>query len=158
MYAFQLWLSNIGSFYVTGMMLACICLYLFYTGKQKDFDRIFFTTFIAMGTTFAIKYMTNVPRPLEALISESDSRFPSGHATIAAVVASLGVYYVHAYVKHERVRKILYTLCALWFMLVSYSRLYLHVHVFVDVFVGGLIGVGASVFVWKLFKHLRFYK
>jgi len=111
-----------------------------------------------MFVTFTLKYILKVPRPETIILFEDSYRFPSGHATMAAIVMSLIIYYSHKKVQNMYLRYFLYILGASWFVLVSYSRIYLHAHVLIDVFVGGLIGVLATVVVMKVFRHLRYYK
>jgi undecaprenyl-diphosphatase len=110
-----------------------------------------------MFITFVLKYTLKIPRPVYMLVAEDGYRFPSGHATMASVVMSLGIYYAYTQIKNKDVRHIVYILSVAWFLLVSYSRLYLQVHYPVDVITAGLIGVFTTYFVIKVFKHLHYY-
>jgi undecaprenyl-diphosphatase len=139
------------------IVLAMLCFFLYTRGYKKQFDIVVFSTCVSLFITYSLKYLLQVPRPITALVFEHDGRFPSGHATMAAVVMSIGVY-AGLHIKHRLARVIVYALSVAWFVLVAYSRIYLQVHVFVDVVVGGLIGVGATYFVVLMFKHLRYYR
>ena len=88
---FQILVSQIGGVTSTGIALAILCVFLFAKGYRKQVDTIIFSVAAAMFVTYTIKYMLGVPRPLTALVLESDPRFPSGHATIAAVVMTVVV-------------------------------------------------------------------
>jgi phosphatidylglycerophosphatase B/undecaprenyl-diphosphatase len=158
MFLFQVFISNIAGPAVMSIFIVSFCVYLYTTGRQKDCDRILFSTCIAMALTYTIKLMTHIPRPLDALVIENDYRFPSGHSTMAAVVSCLVIYYTGVYVKHARLRKLLYVLAVCWFLLIGYSRLYLGAHIPIDVLVGGIIGTLVTMGVIHMFRHLHYYK
>ena len=139
------------------MLLICIFIsfILFTLNKKKDSLVIVLSTAIAMGVTYSLKYILKVPRPDDMLVLGDVYRFPSGHATMASVIMTLVIYYTSLKVKGLSLRYALYTLAVLWFILVIYSRLYLHAHLPVDVIVGGLIGVSITCVVIKIFKRTR---
>jgi undecaprenyl-diphosphatase len=116
-----------------------------------------FSGMSAMFITYTLKYLTNIPRPDTMLIIEADSRFPSGHATVAAVVMSLIIYYSHNHCKNKHVQYFLYIIAVSWFILVSYSRLYLQAHYPIDIMIGGIIGALSTIVVMKTFKHFHYY-
>ncbi len=158
MFLFQVFVSNIAGPAVMSIFIVSLCIYLYMKGYQKDCDRILFSVCIAMACTYTVKLLAHVPRPINSLIVERDFRFPSGHATMAAVVSSLAIYYTYTHVKHARTRKLLYILAVCWFMLVAYARLFLMVHLPIDILVGGVIGVLVTMAVIHMFKHLHYYK
>lgn len=137
-------------------LLLAIALYK--KNDTKDFYTIIFTSTTAMFITYSLKYVLKVPRPGGMLTSAADYRFPSGHATMAAVLMSLGIYYAHLHIKNKSLRYLLYVCAIAWYLLVSYSRLYLQVHYPVDVIVGGIVGIITTLIVLKIFKHLHYYK
>lgn len=138
-------------------IIGILCILLYIKKYKKDSLKIIFASTSAMFVTFTLKYLLRVPRPVHMLVVETDPRFPSGHATMASVVMSLSIYYAHKYVKNRNIRYFLYICAVLWFILVSYSRLYLGVHYPVDILVGGLIGIISTAIVIKIFKHLHYY-
>ena len=79
--------------------------------------------------------------------------FPSGHATFAAVIMTLTIHYSHKYIKNKIFRYITYFIAVCWFILVSYSRLYLQVHFLIDIIVGGFIGIISTIVILNTFKH-----
>jgi membrane-associated phospholipid phosphatase len=153
----QLYISNIGGIISMATILSVVCVFLYVWGYRKQLDMIVFSSCLAMFITYSIKYMLDVPRPLSALVLETDGRFPSGHATMAAVVMGLGIYF-GGQIKHRSTRNAVYVVSVLWFCAVAYSRLYLGVHVPIDVLAGGLIGLGSVLVVGKMFRHLRYYR
>lgn len=138
-------------------ILGVLCLFLYVQGYRKQVDMIVFSSCLAMFITYTLKYTLAIPRPLSALVLETDGRFPSGHATMAAVVMGLGIYYGNT-IHRVGLRRAVYILSVLWFCVIAYSRLYLKVHVPIDVFAGGLIGVVSVVVAGGVFKHLRYYR
>jgi undecaprenyl-diphosphatase len=158
MLPFQIFISQIAGPNVMFLVLILVAIVLYKVHDIKEFYKVFFSSTLAMCISYTLKYLLKVPRPTDMLIFEGDYRFPSGHATMAAVVMALGIHYAHTHVKHKPLRYTLYALAVLWYVLISYSRLYLHVHYPVDVFVGGAIGVFSATLILKIFKHLRYYK
>ena len=140
------------------LALVLVAIILYTVHDVKEFYKVFFTSTLAMCITYTIKYLLKIPRPEDMLVFESDYRFPSGHATMAAVVMALGIHYTHAHVKHKPLRYTLYVVAVFWYILVSYSRLYLRVHYPVDILVGGAIGIFSTTLILLIFKHLRYYK
>lgn len=152
---FQLFISTISDTAVilpTLILLGCI---LFHFNQKKHFYEIVFSSMIATCITFFLKYYFNIPRPVDMLVTETSPRFPSGHATIAGVVATLICYFTYAKIKNKYLRLIIYLLSFSWILLVSYSRIYLHAHYLIDVAVGSLIGIITTAIVLKIFKHLH---
>lgn len=86
-----------------------LAIFLYNKKDPKDFYTILFTSTTAMFITYTIKYWLNVSRPKGMLILEEGYRFPSGHATMAGLVMSLGIYYTHLHVKDKQLRYFLYT-------------------------------------------------
>ncbi len=158
MLAFQIFISNLAGASVMIPVIAIICGGLYLNQKQKESYKVFFSTVTAMVVTYTLKYITDIPRPLHALVLETDARFPSGHATLAAVVMSLGIYYAYTHIDTKLLKYAIYTLSILWFIAVSYSRLYLHVHYSIDVITGGLIGIIGTFLVIKFFHHVHYYQ
>lgn len=153
MLTFQTLISNLGG--LTYMLPFCIlvALFLFVLRERKDALLVLLTSGIAMAITYAIKYSFKIPRPSDMLISGDLYRFPSGHATFAAVVMSLGIYFTSEYTRKPTLQYLLYILAVTWYLFMSYSRIYLHAHLLVDVLVGGVIGVLVTVLLVRYKKH-----
>lgn len=93
--------------------------------------------------TRVLKEVFQVPRPSYALVPATGFGFPSGHATLAAALGVLAVWFGHSYVKRGRSVALLVTVAAGWAALMALSRLVLGVHAPSDVVAG--IGVGVCV-------------
>ena len=148
----QLLLSQISGPEIMFAATIIISFFLYKNRKLRDFYIILLTRRLAMGTTYFLKYFLKVPRPDAMLTSAHDYRFPSGHATMAAVIMSLGIYYTYTYVHDKHLRYFFYIVSVGWYVLISYSRLYLGVHFPVDIIVGGIIGVVSAMVVLKFKK------
>ena len=158
MLEFQILVSTIAGPGVMFAIIAICSVVVITMGHTKDFYRISASGVMAICITFTLKHILQIPRSGTMLIVENSYRFPSGHATIAAVVATLGIYYSHRYIKQKAYRYMLYAVSLLWFVLVSYSRLYLRAHIPIDIVAGGLIGLGSTLIILQCFKHLHYYK
>lgn len=158
MFTFQVLISKIAGPEVMLVFAIVFAIFLYKKNDTKDFYILLFTSTTAMFFTYTIKHWLKIPRPAGMLILEDGYRFPSGHATMAAVVMSLGIYYTHRYIHDKYTRYFLYLSAATWYVLVSYSRIYLKVHLPIDVLAGGIIGAVSTIVVVKIFKHLHYYK
>lgn len=158
MLSFQLFISQLAGPEIMFAFAIILAVGLYKEHDTKDFYTILFTSTTAMFVTYSLKYLLKIERPANMLTEVHDYRFPSGHATMAAIVMSLGIHYAHLHIKNKTLRYTVYLLAVTWYLLISYSRLYLHVHYPVDVIVGGAIGVASTILVIKIFKHLRYYK
>lgn len=93
--------------------------------------------------TRVLKDVFQRPRPSYALVPATDFGFPSGHATLAAALGVLAVWFGHRHLKRGRSVALLVTLAAGWAAFMALSRLVLGVHSPSDVVAG--IGVGVCV-------------
>jgi len=120
---------------------------------KKDAFILILSSSTAMLLSTVMKIIFHIPRPGTILITETSYRFPSGHATMAAVVSTLIIYYTYHTTKKIFVRISLFTFSLLWTVLICYSRIYLHAHIFVDVFVGVCIGSFVTLSTLFAFEH-----
>ena len=89
----------------------------------------------------AVKYGIQRARPMELPYSGASAfSFPSGHATMAAVIFGiLAVLVSHSMGRWGRA--MVYAICAVLVVAIAYSRVYLGAHWFSDVLAGLLFGV-----------------
>jgi undecaprenyl-diphosphatase len=154
---FQIFISQISGTLIMFSIVGLLSVILYILNYKKDVYEILFASVSAMFITFTLKYLFNIPRPMHMLVTETDPRFPSGHATMAAVVMTLVIYYSHKHIKNTFWRYFMYITAICWLIIVCYSRLYLQVHYPVDVIFGGLIGITSTIITLKIFKHLHYY-
>lgn len=114
---------------------------LFYwCGRKKDAFRFALFFLISSYVNFAIKSLTDMPRPsadqVRILYQEStlgSSSFPSGHTQGAAAFWGYVAWYFR--------KKSVMTFCIIIIFLVGLSRLYLGLHYPIDILVGLVLGV-----------------
>jgi undecaprenyl-diphosphatase len=104
---------------------------------------------------FVVKGIIQFPRPLDALIAGFGFSYPSGHTAGSLVFCGLLAFLVWKHWKSISVKVSVGVGAAITVSLVGFSRLYLGVHWFSDVFGGVLLGVFWLCFVVLVFKVLR---
>lgn len=107
-----------------------------------------------------LKTVVTSPRPLNALITEGDYSFPSGHLTSILVLLGMLIYF--AYQTHKPVFKVLAVATPVLGILMALDRLYLNVHWLSDVVAAPFLAlfiVTATVLIiesvagWQRRKH-----
>ena len=156
-------ISNIGDTKIMFFLTLAISVFLYLINKKIDSLVVAFSAATAISITFILKHLFKIPRPENMLVLEDGYRFPSGHATMAAVVATLIIYFTLKYLHNNTAinkahKYILITLAVSWLLVVAYARLYLGVHYLVDVMTGAFIGIVSTIIIIKLAKHLRWFR
>lgn len=152
MFNFQLAISEIAGPVIIFSLLFIISIFLLITKRKTDALVLVLSSSISILITEIIKFIFKIPRPIDALILENGYRFPSGHATMAAVVATLIICYAYLKIKNKTFKYATMFLGLCWYVLVSYSRVYLGVHYMVDLRVGGIIGALCTYIVFYNLK------
>lgn len=136
------------------VITACliISIAIFFFGKKKEAILFGATMLVSGGIIFVLKEIITKTRPENALVLESSSSFPSGHAFISLILAGFVIYYLVSKIKSRTKRIILDILMVLLVLLIGFSRIYLHVHWFSDVIAGFLLGMGVLLEVLALEK------
>jgi undecaprenyl-diphosphatase len=92
---------------------------------------VLFSSFVV----YVLKEVIQRARPMSSIITETGYSFPSGHALLSLVFFGM-IFFL--FCKKNRLFTILISLLAV--LLIGFSRIYLSVHWFSDVFGGYLIG------------------
>ncbi|HLP69614.1 MAG TPA: phosphatase PAP2 family protein [Rhizobium sp.] len=146
--------TALGSFSVLTILVLVVVIHLFLIGRQRTG---WFVAFSVIGGTIlstTLKSFYDRPRPdLTGIARVFTASFPSGHATISAVVyLTLGA--LLAEMAERTSQKVLYLGSAILLtVLIGASRVYLGVHYPTDVIAGWSIGAGWAL-AWTLAAHL----
>ncbi len=136
------------------LLTAIIISTFLYYKKHTKFIIPFWATIVSAGaTTFILKMITARPRPLDALMPESDFSFPSGHATIAVAFYGFLVFVAMRYPKQFVWKNTFFSLGVIIILLIGLSRLYLGVHYLSDVVAGYLVGTMGLVIGVYVYGH-----
>ena len=131
-----------------------ISIYLVYKFSKKE-GLLFTLTILSGGALVLIlKSLVQRARPLDSLILETSSSFPSGHATISTLFFGLIAYLVYKKSKSKSLKYLTYTICILLIGIISYSRIILRVHWVSDVISGIILGIiilATSSFIYRKF-------
>ena len=153
-------ITAMGSFTILGFVLIVVVAFLALSGKGRS---AVFVTFAVIGGTIVstgLKMLFDRPRPdVEAATRVFTASFPSGHATVSAVVyLTLGLLLAEA--TTNRGLKLYFIGLGIFMTLaVGLSRIYIGVHYPTDVIAGWSIGAAWSLVCWTgyslLFGHDR---
>lgn len=134
-------ITSLGSFSVLGVIVIVVFAYLLLAGKHRTGS---FMVFAVVGGTIistVLKMLFDRPRPdLTGAAQVFTASFPSGHATVSAVVfLTIGAMLAES--SPERRLKLFYIGVAIALtVLVGLSRIYLGVHYPTDVLAGWSLG------------------
>ncbi len=121
------------------IMILIISAVIFIYGLRKD-SLFLLSTGIATGVfVFLLKGLISRERPLNSIIQELTSSFPSGHAAVSFILFGFFIYLTLKY--KPKMKKLLVAALVIFILLIGFSRVYLNAHWFSDVIGGFLLGV-----------------
>lgn len=134
------------------LLFCLIAILLCIVFKNKDAKRIallcLLSLVIAAGIGFILKHIFTQPRPfillnnVRVLVTELDpNSFPSGH--------TLSTFSVVGFLALKTKNKLWAVLLIVWGLLVGFSRIYVGVHMPLDVLAGIAVGMLSAYFVYK---------
>lgn len=135
-------LDWIGGWRGTTIVGALAVLVLVLRKRWRDLGLWVGAILVAEGASQGAKLISGRLRPTDALGHAIGSAFPSGHTTVAATVAILGVA---LFVPQGRPRRIGFALALVYVVAVAWSRTYLRVHWLSDVTAGALLGTAVAL-------------
>lgn len=136
-------LSDVGSTLGVALLVVAFAGFLLWRRRALDAARVVAAGVAVEVAIAGLKALFARPRPPFGLVKVSGFSFPSGHATAAAMLACLLVWYAST-----AARRRLHVMLALgagvaWTLAVAWSRVALGVHYFTDVLAG--VGLGVAV-------------
>lgn len=145
--------TALGSFTILGFVMIVTVLFLALSGKGRT--AVFVTVSVIGGTiaSTGLKMLFDRPRPdVEAATRVFTASFPSGHATVSAVVyLTLGLLLSEA--AAERRLKALFVVLGVFITAsVGISRIYLGVHYPTDVLAGWSLGLAWALACWAVYS------
>ena len=136
----MLFISNImDPIYVVLYMLIISAFLFFKKQKSKFIFSILAMSFVA--TVEALKLIIGRIRPENILVIETNSSFPSGHATMSLIFFGLLIYLFKDSIKNKTLKYILIAISILLILLIGFSRIYLGAHWFTDITAGYSLGL-----------------
>ncbi|TDL98514.1 phosphatase PAP2 family protein [Macrococcus brunensis] len=101
-----------------------------------------------------LKRLFHRARPYDHLLADGGFSFPSGHTLSSSVLFMIVIITLTPKLKNRYVRCIVYTLSAVIWESVMFSRMYFHAHFFTDVLGGMAFGLFWVMFNLLLFNRL----
>ena len=121
-------------------------LFLLYEKRKDDMIFFFLSMLVGFFSEEILKFLIGRERPIGGIIHASGYSFPSGHATMVALLFLLLCYLYR--------KKVIYTLSAVVISLVGLSRIYLGVHWMSDV-LGGVVFAIYILSISLIIKNIR---
>lgn len=130
--------------------LLCAGIGLIFLTSKRHVAALLLSGFLALGASITLKLLYAVPRPDLVLVEVTGYRFPSQHAILtSAFFSSLCFSAFCAF--RSLFAKILISAFSLGaIIVVAWSRVFLQVHLPIDVIVGSVLGVSISFVVHYL--------
>jgi undecaprenyl-diphosphatase len=135
-----------GNWWFVMPLAILVCVFLYWKNHRRFIMPFVSVLLSAEVVTYVTKIIVARPRALDALVTESDYSFPSGHAMIAVALYGFLIYLETFLVETLWVRRFVIGTLVLLILLIGLSRLYLGVHYLSDIFAGYCIG-GLALFV-----------
>jgi undecaprenyl-diphosphatase len=142
-------ITGLGSFTVLGFVLVAAVLYLVLSGQGRTALFVGFSVVSGTILSTGLKIVFDRPRPdVEAVARVFTASFPSGHATVSAVVyLTLGLLLAEA-LPSRRLKVYFIGLGVFMTVAVGISRVYLGVHFATDVLAGWSLGAAWALVCW----------
>jgi undecaprenyl-diphosphatase len=144
MFELAKFISLLGDTEFMMILLILVSISLVYFKFYKEALIVAGSTILPAGTTYILKKLFQAPRPLDALVLETGYRFPSGHATAAGFIFALVTYFAFSKLKSKKLKYLIFAIAFIWLIAICWARLYLGVHILIDVIVGAMIGIGMT--------------
>lgn len=114
---------------------------------------MFISTIASLALSQSLKYIFKIPRPLHSLVTETGYSFPSGHASVAFAICTVIIFLLFKYFRDMRtyINYLHATLFSFTALLVSFSRVVLGVHRWIDIVAGAILGLFSAYVAVKVY-------
>lgn len=131
----------LGESYIIIILALLAAIILWKIHKHTQIITLWFAVLSSAGTTFLAKLIFHRARPINAILTENSSSFPSAHATVSVAFYGFLAYLLFKNTKSKFVRFLIILFAFILIAVIGFSRLYLGVHYLSDVCVGYLVGL-----------------
>ena len=150
-------ITSLGGYPVLVILVGSVIGFLVVVGKFGP--ALFVSLSMISGTAVghALKLIYDRPRPdlVEPLVNTHTASFPSGHATMSAIVYLTLASLIMRLVDETATRAYVLTVALLLTLAIGLSRIYLGVHLPSDVAAGWALGVAWASLSWLIVSALR---
>lgn len=155
----MLFITNFGS--TKYILVICILLLLFYKPK-KELINLYGVLVISTVINNVIKVIFRRARPalMGSLVPvfESTFSFPSGHAMASMTFYGYLIYMLYKRDMNKSIKRLCIGLLSFLILSIGFSRIYIYVHYFSDVFTGFMCSFIILYFFVKWTKKVNFLK
>ena len=137
----MLFVTKLGNVYEALFIFSLFAIILLINKKKDQFWGLVMASALGAGLPQIIKVIVHRARPISSMLTETDTSFPSGHATLATVFILTSIILIAPLIKNKILKIIFISITSIVFTLVAFSRIYLSVHWTSDVFAGILLGI-----------------
>lgn len=149
-------ITNFGS--TLYIIIICILLFLFYKPK-KELGHLYGILIISTILNNIMKLLFHRPRPelmtLMGFASENTFSFPSGHAMASMTFYGFLILMISKKEMNKNLKIALIFSLSLLIVMIGFSRIYLCVHYFSDVFIGFMTSITILYFYIKNMKKIE---
>jgi len=153
-------LTALGGYPILVVIVAIVIGFLLVSGKLGPAAFVFLSITSGTLVSHLLKLLYDRPRPdiVDHLVSIHTASFPSGHATMSAVVYLTLASLIVRLVESNVVRAYVLGVAILLTFLIGMSRIYLGVHWPSDVLAGWALGVAWASLAWVVVTFLRAWR
>lgn len=123
-----------------GIMGFIVIAHMFSKKEWREISAFLGGLIATSGAVHILKNIFQVPRPIDAYILETGYAMPSGHASISFFLAIFLIYYIIRQPDNKISETISWMILGATAIIITASRVFLHVHTIEQVLCGALLG------------------
>ncbi len=133
----------IHEFFTTAALIGAgglIVLHMYTKKEWRDIGAFLGGLIATSGAVYVLKNIFQVPRPIDAYVLETGYGMPSGHASLSFFLATFLIYYIVRQPDNKISETISWIILGATAIIITASRVFLHVHTISQVLCGALLG------------------